>query len=80
MKHEFRITVEHTLQGVAAQVEEMETRATGMDAVAAIRALVDRTAELTNREPEDILGMVEKHLRTMPKKDLLRSAPAQSRW
>lgn len=43
---------------------DCDGEATGLDAVAAIRGLVDRTSQLTRRSPEAILGMVEKQVTT----------------
>ena len=43
-----------------------EGTASGMDAVAAIRGLVDRTAELTRNTPEKILDFVLKESITVP--------------
>jgi hypothetical protein len=65
MKAKFTITVGFDMQhGHTARVECAQNAA-GMDAVAAIRALVDETARLTGRTPEYILGLVEKHTITV---------------
>jgi len=65
MKATFTIIVDFDLQrGHTARVECRQD-ARGMDAVAAIRALVDETARLTGRTPEYILGLVEKHTITV---------------
>ena len=39
---------------------EFKDEMPGLDAIAAIRALVDRTAQLTRLTPEKVLGLVEK--------------------
>lgn len=45
---------------------DCDGEATGLDAVAAIRALVDQTAHLSHRSPEAVLGMVEKQMVAKP--------------
>ena len=41
---------------------EFKDEMTALDAVAAIRGLVDRTAQVTGWSPEKILGLVEKQV------------------
>lgn len=60
----FTIEIETTLRGTTAKVD-CDGRATGEQAVAAIRALVDRTAQLTRNSPERILEFVEHKVITL---------------
>jgi hypothetical protein len=60
-KIKFTLTVEQSLDGDTSVTVDCHGSANGMDAVAAIRALVNETARLTRNTPEKILGMVEKH-------------------
>lgn len=54
------LTVTHGIDGgTNVQIDFLDVTP-GLDAIAAIRALVDRTAQLTRLSPERILGMVEK--------------------